>query len=234
MPDHDFENTIDRPSRPSLRILNRELLRGRIRSTFFDSFLTVISILQGAVFALGAERTMWLIYNEPGDYAFLSWAAVSFCNVLWMYYYFYWSTLCLGAFPTFFEVVRPFLIGGLQIASVYSISNTNGFLLCCSIFYFVAGLGFISLFRFNRPDLYESDAKSIHKLLYWESFKNIVSLLLLAVSCAVMYFAIVFRGFDIKGREPLFFLFLLSIASVMMYISEKKFVKPMFNIVRDD
>ena len=234
MPGDDLTPMSDRPSRPRMRILSRALLRARIRGTFFDSFLTVISILQGAVFALGAERTMWLIYNEPGNYSFLSWAAVSFCNVLWMYYYFYWSTVCLGAFPTFFEIARPFFIGGFQIASVYSISNTNGFLICCSIFYFVAGMGFVSLYRFNRPQLYDLDARSIHDLMRWESLKNIATLLLLAASCAAMYVAITFWGFELIGREPFFFLFLFGIACMMMYISERRFVRTLFNIVRDE
>jgi hypothetical protein len=217
-----------------LRELGREELRHRLRSTFFDGYMTLIGIVQGAVFSMGAHQTLSTLTPGRDDYTFLIWAFTSFLYVVTVYYYYYWFVLCFGAFPTFGEFFRPFMLGAIEFAAVYNITNTRRFLFVSMIFFSMASGIFLSALRFNRPSLYKSDAVEIYQLLRIESIKNMIGTLLLALVCGGSYVLIARDDFSFPYFEVLIFSIMFVIAFAQVCVSELYFRVGLFAVARKD
>lgn len=217
-----------------LRELGRTELRHRLQSTFLDGYLTIISIVQGAVFTFGAQKTLDLLSANPDDLTFLIWAAASFLYVVTVYYYYYWFLICFGAFPTYGEIVRPFLLGAIEFAAVYNIADTRRFLLVSSIFFLLASGIFLYAWKLNRRSLYKDDAQKIYDLLHAESIKNMLGTLLLSAVCGVSYAMIVLDNSSFEYFNLTVFIVMFIVSSTLVWLSETRFRDKLFAIARED
>lgn len=152
----------------------RPQLRARIKASHGSMLLTLVSIVQGAVFSYLA----FVLVDKGADLTLLGWvlAAATFVVIVLTWNEYFMGITSIVYIPDMLDSFFPFLMGVVQVGIVHSISNDPRAWLLAMFGYTV--LSFFSFLNMYAKGIREQENAGLYAFLRWYVYLSMLMPLL--------------------------------------------------------
>jgi hypothetical protein len=155
----------------------------RIKASYASTYLTLISIIQGAAFAYLATT----VDMQPGRFSLAYWVLVGNTSLLIVEG---WDEYVIGIttfvwVPNVIDALLPFALGGAEVFTIGSLRTLSSWLLGTALLAFIGLLAFINLYTKARRE--QDENGGILKVLRFHIFTGHLFAFLGFVLCLVLW-----------------------------------------------
>jgi hypothetical protein len=150
--------------------LGRSHLRARIKASHGSMLLTLVSIVQGAVFSYLA----FVLVGRGGDLSMLGWmlAVATFVLIVLTWNEYFMGITSIVYIPDMMDSFFPFLMGVVQVGIVHSVSNDPRAWLLTMFAYSV--LSFFSFLNMYAKGIREEENTGLYACLRWHVYTSML------------------------------------------------------------
>lgn len=212
--------------------LDVENFRDRVQQNFVQSFMTMMSIIQGLSFSFLIMNTMQ--YHGPASSGsiqswFLIYPAISFFMMVLVLFFYTWFVSITYRPPSIRETIIPFFLGLFQVIPTYYLNDPRKWFFWSGVLLGMGVFGFYNTFRGITPKDFGDDFSDA----YHQTNKELCGNMAICSLCAIICFAASFLysagdGFSFHDWIPCALIFTILI--FMGFRSEKSYLESLYRI----
>jgi hypothetical protein len=214
--------------------LNVDRFRDRVQQNFVQTFMTMMSIIQGLSFSFLMANAMQ--YHRPGvekplHSLFLIYPAISFFIMVLVLFFYSWFVSITYRPPSIKETFVPFFLGLFQVIPTYFLDDPKNWFFWNGVLLGMGAFGFYNTLR----DITMEDFGSDFVDAYHATCKQLSGNMAICTLCSLVCFAasVFYRGgadFTVYDWLPC-----VVIAAILVFLgvrSERSYLQEIFRIYK--
>lgn len=213
--------------------LTKKAFINNLRINYSSGLLTLVSIVQGVIFATAAQVFFVYTSNNSIDEIVVIHLITSFLFITGMYYFYYYHISMFFIPPTMLLVSIIFLLGSSELAIVYTIGRPRLFIGMACFAFFSSIVAFSYTFVLINPARYADDFQGAYVLHRQEAIKNIICFVIMLFATIIIWLMYPKSLVHHYFYEYLFFILNGSIYAYVVWHSHVKFLSQLIRLAEE-